>query len=122
MLRRLVERANSIGAARVALTAQNIDMPFDGKMTFHIFRMVQEALNNALRHSQAENIVIDCKREDNKLLLCISDDGVGFNAASVHEGLGLALITERAKSLKGVVTFDSSENHGTKVRIELPIP
>lgn len=121
MLRRLVERANSIGAALVVLTTQNIDMPFDGKMTFHIFRMVQEALNNALRHSHAQNIVIDCRREDKKLLLCISDDGVGFNSASAHEGLGLALITERAKSLKGVVTFDSSENHGTQVRIELPI-
>lgn len=121
MLRRLVERANRIGAARVTLTAQNIDMAFDGKLTFHIFRMVQEALNNALRHSNAENIVIECNRDDHRLLLRIRDDGVGFNAAAAHEGLGLSLITERAKSLKGVVKFNSSENHGTEVRIELPI-
>jgi signal transduction histidine kinase len=83
--------------------------------------MVQEALNNALRHSHAENIVISCQRDENRLLLCIRDDGVGFNAAVMHDGLGLALIAERAKLLKGVVKFDSSENHGTEVRIELPI-
>lgn len=121
MLRRLVDRANSVGGATVTLSTQNPEAPFSGKMTFHIFRIAQEALNNALRHSQARNIAIDCQCDGNKLLLRISDDGVGFDTTAIHDGLGLALITERAKLLKGVVKFDSSENHGTEVNIELPI-
>lgn len=121
LLRRLVERANHLGSAKVTLTTENLEKNFPGKVTFHIFRIVQEALNNALRHSQADQITIDCCLKDSKLALVISDNGIGFETAGTHEGLGLALITERAKLLKGTVQFRSDKNKGTEVKIELPV-
>ena len=121
MLRRLVERANHLGSAEVKLTTENLEKNFPGKVTFHIFRIVQEALNNALRHSQAGHITIDCRCKDGRLALLISDDGVGFETAGLHEGMGLALITERAKLLKGTVQFRSEKHKGTEVKIELPV-
>ena len=120
-LRRLVERANHLASANVTLTVENLEKNFPSKVKFHIFRIVQEALNNAIRHSQADQIAIDCRCTDGRLVLTISDNGIGFETAGMHEGMGLALITERAKLLRGTVQFRSGKNNGTEVKIELPI-
>ena len=56
-----------------------------------------------------------------KLALRIADDGIGFDTNVAREGMGLALITERASLMKGTVRIVSSEKNGTEVKIELPV-
>lgn len=121
MLSRLVERANQLGTAQVTLEMENLPDTFAANVTFHIFRIIQEALNNAMRHAQAANINIRCSRMAANLLLRISDDGEGFTADQKKDGLGLSLIAERAKLLMGTAEIKSSQGNGTEVKIELPV-
>ena len=120
MLHRLVERAEKIGSAHVSLNIGNLERRFSAKETFHIFRMMQEALNNAVRHAQATEIKIEGYPQGDKLVFRVTDNGVGFDPPAQHEGLGLSLIAERARLLNGKAHFLSEKNKGTEVTIELP--
>jgi signal transduction histidine kinase len=86
-----------------------------------VFRVVQEALRNATRHSGAREALI-CVHEDNgSLRLSVQDDGKGF-APSLETGLGILGMQERVISLAGTMKVDSKPGSGTLIAIDLPIP
>ncbi len=102
-----------------------IDGTLDGLPDSHrtcVFRVVQEALTNCARHSQAKNIRVAVHGREDGLSLIVQDDGVGFsdNNTSRH-GLGLVGIEERARELGGIVTIHSQPGKGTSVMVELPL-
>lgn len=121
MLERLIERAARVTSASVTLKHENLDVKFSARLTFHIFRIVQEALNNALRHSGAKNISVLCSLARGRLSLVVADDGEGFKTDQKPSGLGLALIAERVRLLKGSLRIDSAPKRGTEVTIELAV-
>jgi PAS domain S-box-containing protein len=121
MLERLIERAAKLTPASVTLRHENLDVEISARLSFHIFRIVQESLNNALRHSHAKNISVLCGRSRDKLSLCIDDDGEGFDTGKKASGLGLALIAERVRLLGGRLRIDSAKGQGTEVAIELAV-
>lgn len=87
------------------------------------FRIVQEALTNATRHSQSETVVIKLARIGQKLLLEVRDQGVGFDVDKVPEDrFGLRGMRERARLLGGRVAIDSEPGSGCCLAVELPIP
>ena len=85
-----------------------------------IYRLVQEALNNAARHSAAKNAKVTVEQKTNKILVTVSDDGRGFDPQRVR-GLGLLGMEERVKRLGGKLTIDSKPGSGTTVRAEFPL-
>jgi len=85
------------------------------------FRIVQEALTNALRHAHAGTIDVVIEVNDGFLQLQVSDDGRGFDPATGH-GLGLLTMRERAQQLGGTLAIDSKSGEGTRVRALLPMP
>jgi len=121
MLERLIERAAKVTSASVTLRHENLDVQIMPRLNFHIFRIVQEALNNALRHSHAKNISVLCGLNSGKLTLCIADDGDGFDVKGAPSGLGLALIAERVHLLKGAFQLESAAHRGTEIRIEFNV-
>jgi len=121
MLERLVERAAKVTSASITLKHENLRVDISPRVKFHFFRIVQEALNNALRHAQAKNISVLCGISRGKLSLCIADDGVGFNSAQKPAGLGLALIAERVRLLRGMLRIDAAPAKGTEVSIEFAV-
>jgi PAS domain S-box-containing protein len=121
MLGRLIERAAKVTSAAIILKHENLEVDISPRLKFHFFRIVQEALNNALRHANARNISVLCGISRGKLSLCIADDGVGFNAAQKPTGLGLALIAERVRLLRGTMRIDSAPGEGTEVAIEFAV-
>ena len=86
------------------------------------FRMVQEALNNTLKHAQAKRVEVGILRDREGLSLTVADDGVGLppDAEASDRGLGLLGIRERARSLGGDATWDGTR--GMRLRVHLPLP
>jgi signal transduction histidine kinase len=84
-----------------------------------IYGISNEVLNNVLKHAHATEVRISLEKKDNKIILEISDNGVGFDSASVetHGGLGLKGMKERAEQFGGDLQIQSNEK-GTRVRVE----
>ncbi|HEX4143290.1 MAG TPA: response regulator [Pirellulales bacterium] len=88
-----------------------------------IFRIVQEALNNARLHAHASRVLVSLVQNDGQLRLEIADDGIGFDPQRVgDEHFGLQGIRERARLLDGRATIDSARRRGTRITIEFPLP
>jgi signal transduction histidine kinase len=86
-----------------------------------VYRVVQEALTNCIRHSGATNVQVTINGRRDALDVSIVDDGVGFDQSRHRGGLGLRGIAERVKELRGTVTVYSAPDAGTTVRLTLPI-
>jgi signal transduction histidine kinase len=86
-----------------------------------VYRVAQEALHNALRHSGADMISVTLSVRRRRIILEVSDRGRGFAAEAPSSGLGLASMRERAAAAGGTLTVRSGPGEGTLVRLELPI-
>ena len=86
-----------------------------------VFRIAQEALANAARHSNAHNMEIDLIYGTDTIRCVIEDDGVGFNLSDDHDGFGLRSMADRANALEGELTVESETGKGTRVTASLPI-
>ena len=87
-----------------------------------VYRVVQEALTNCVRHADAHNVTVDLNTNDRELQLSVRDDGVGLNPAHRGRGLGLIGIEERVKELQGTVVISTGGTRGTTVAVRLPLP
>lgn len=87
------------------------------------YNIIQEFLNNILKHSKAEKAFINLKEVKGELILKISDDGIGFDKTKIKnkEGLGLNQIEARVEMMKGDFDVYSSMNNGTLISVRLPI-
>jgi len=87
-----------------------------------LFRIAQEALSNAIKHSKARLVKVKLHYDDKSINLSVEDDGKGFNMEDVFEKqLGLLGMRERAKLLGGELQIDSSPGCGTRIKVEVPI-
>jgi signal transduction histidine kinase len=87
------------------------------------FRIIQESLNNVVKHSRAPRAQVELRFDPEMLTLCTSDSGVGFDLsarAGAHT-MGLASMRERAESVGGRLTIESKPGAGTRVQAELPV-
>jgi len=97
---------------------------YDPDFEIKIHNIIEELINNILKHSKASNATIMLThREDDKLSIRINDDGIGFDVVSVKkkDGLGLSHINARVKIMKGVFNIESSKGEGTSIFILVPI-
>lgn len=90
------------------------DLPDD--VSLCLYRVVQEALNNAVKHGNAKHVVVRLKRSKNQLSLEIRDSGSGFNPAAASEGLGLVSMRERMRMVGGTLVLTSSRGKGTIIK------
>ncbi|VXB26395.1 conserved hypothetical protein [Flavobacterium sp. 9AF] len=92
----------------------------DDSILLNIYRILQEAMNNVLKHAKASEIQLDIIQSEDELFLVIKDNGVGFSKNSSKTGIGLKNIEKRIEMLKGKFNIVSSEN-GTILDIKLPL-
>jgi signal transduction histidine kinase len=86
----------------------------------NLLRIGQEALTNAIRHGHARRIVMELDFSDDSVLLCLKDDGPGFDANSAFDGLGLAGIRARVSSMGGQLSIKSAAGSGTTISVSVP--
>lgn len=88
----------------------------------NLYRICQEAMNNALKYSAADRIDILLSMEERRIFLDIRDNGKGFNyEAAKDKGFGISIMNERAKRIGGIIDIQSSPAKGTFVHVEAPI-
>ncbi len=90
--------------------------------TVEVYRIIQEALANAARHSGATRAQVSIAYRDDRLTVVVADEGRGFDATDVPEsGIGLAGMLERSRLLGGQISIASAPRAGTRVTVSLPI-
>ena len=105
--------------AEAGLTATNL---LDPGMEVHVYRIVQEAMSNAIRHAHARQIEITFEQEGRILMVEIVDDGTGFDLPrQADRGLGLAGMRERAVILRGTLDIKTKPGTGTRIRLSVPM-
>ena len=103
-----------------------IDPAFNWELTesalrMNIYRILQEALQNAYKYAKAKNIFVTLTREGDFARILVHDDGTGFNIKKVKKGMGLKSIADRTKSLHGEFKLISGKIEGTIINVLLPL-
>lgn len=113
----VVERQSGI-----VISYEKSGHPFavSGGSAVHIYRVLQEALNNVARHSGAKKARVCLRYASEGLELEVEDHGTGFSATRARRGLGLVAMRERAELLGGTLSFDTPTGGGTLVRLQVP--
>jgi len=123
----LEDIANKINEAGGATVTTNIpdsirQLQLSRQNELSIYRIVQEVLNNMIKHANATLITLDMERTGNNLLLVIKDNGKGFDAAAINEskGIGWKNISARVHLLNGDLNVRSERLSGTTIEISIP--
>jgi signal transduction histidine kinase len=87
----------------------------------HMYRVLQEALNNVAKHSKSPRAVVRLRHQPGSLVLEVEDGGVGFNGTNTNHGMGLISMRERAQLLHGALEFLKAESGGLLVRLTVPL-
>lgn len=86
-----------------------------------IYRIVQEALSNAIRHGDASRIILQCSQNNNMFFITLEDNGKGFDVKQTYKGIGLGNIRNRVEYMNGKLEITSVINEGTVINIELDV-
>jgi signal transduction histidine kinase len=118
---RLAAVENRSGLKTEIKTEGNKQLPIS--IEEELYRIVQEGLNNVVKHAQAKNVRISVKYSETSVCLELWDDGTGFDLLSAREsgGMGLRGIEERAQRIGGGLAIESSPGAGTKLTITVPL-
>ncbi|RYY90033.1 MAG: tetratricopeptide repeat protein [Chitinophagaceae bacterium] len=108
-------------ALQVHLYTEGLDERLDGNIETVLYRVIQECVNNVIKHSGAHTLDIAIVRDDTELTATVEDNGRGFDTALAADGIGLRNIRTRVEYLKGAVEFDSQPGRGTVVSIHVPL-
>jgi len=118
----LIENINLTRKLHVSFTAsQSLETLLNKNQKLTVFRILQEALNNAMKHAKAAKVDINFKQFGDMIMVSIKDDGVGFNPAAVKMGAGLKNIQNRVYLISGTYTIRSAPNKGCEIIINFPI-
>jgi signal transduction histidine kinase len=117
----LVKKINTSGKMKIVFDYDPNFEKLNETTEIAIFRIVQEILNNSIKHSQAKNIRVELMKLDNEIRLVITDDGIGIDIAKIEnsQGIGWKNIYSRVAMLNGSIDIQSVRDSGTKIKITL---
>jgi signal transduction histidine kinase len=122
------EEQSTISGVAIELDAPDFDHRLSGDLEILCFRLVQEAVTNALRHAEPRRIGIRMQRANGALRIRIEDDGRGFDgpealARAADEGhIGVVGMRERIRAVDGTFRIHSEPDRGTTIEVEIPLP
>ena len=125
-LRSLVKRAQEYNEIIITLNVKGEERRLPSEVELLMYRVIQEALNNIWKHSQATESHIDINFSEKQVDVSIQDNGIGFELSDMIDNLaqtgklGLIGMQERARLLGASLNFDSSPGQGTRVLFSLP--
>ena len=105
----------------------DFDQRLDGLKEINIYRITQEAINNAIKYANSNNIVVSISHSSDLLSVVVEDDGKGFNPKTIKKrkqgegGMGLTFMEERVNFINGRLFVNSEVGKGTKVTLNIPI-
>jgi two-component system, NarL family, sensor kinase len=122
-VREFITKIGNIPNFKVDLEIVGLDKRLPEQTETVFYRVIQEIVNNIIKHSKANHISLQLIKHENEMTVMIEDNGVGFDTGKINEfqGIGLKNIISRIEFLNGRVDFDSTPGHGTNVIIEVPL-
>lgn len=121
LINAIQDLCNNIQSGRllkISLQAYGMENRLNAPTEIMLYRIVQELLNNILKHAQATEVIIQFNRHEEQLNITIEDNGRGFNVAENNAGAGLSTIQSRVNYLNGELNIDSAQGLGTTVMME----
>ena len=122
-----VDKVASLSSIKFTVECDPVDRLMTKDLELNVYRIVQECVNNIVKHSQASQGRIGLKAIDHRIEIIISDDGIGFDASApvrgsqMQNGFGLRGLAERVKLIKGSLEINSSPGSGTRISIRIPL-
>jgi two-component system, NarL family, sensor kinase len=116
-----IQQSGALHISYQSIGLQN--MVINQTISITIYRIVQELLNNTMKHAVAKNAIVQITKSDNQLSVTVEDDGKGFDTTIINNstGMGWSNITNRVEFLKGKLDIDSQTGKGTSIHIEINI-
>lgn len=115
-----ISRVNAAKAMQINLVGPTL-LSLKANEQIILFRIVQEILQNAIKHSRARTVAIHIKEDNHLLSISVADDGDGFDENTVTKSVGILNIKHRSRLLGGSAQWLSAAGNGTKVTIQLPV-
>lgn len=116
-LEREISKIQKLRLLKIELISQKHDIDIMPKHGLILFRIIQESINNILKHSKAKNVSIKIEDDHEKLDILISDNGKGFNTNLIKDGSGLKNMELRAKIIHAEFSIESEPGKGTQTSI-----
>lgn len=121
-IRDLISELSAVHSVKIKLNTNGIsEKDIDQELALPVFRIVQEQLNNILKHSNASRATINLNMDQQEMVLLISDNGNGCNIITTNKGVGLINIKTRAEMYNGIVTISSEPGKGFELRVVFPL-
>ena len=122
-VREFITKLGNAPTLKIDLEIVGLDTRLDNQVETVLYRVIQEVVNNIIKHARASHISMQLIRHEAELNVMIEDNGIGFDSSNINdfEGLGLKGINTRIELLNGSVHFDSALGRGTTVIIDVPI-
>lgn len=90
-------------------------------MSLNVYRIIQELLNNSLKHARANEILVQLHRDEGQLVVMVEDDGQGYDPSEIKEGMGSENIRSRVNFLHAELNIESQKGEGTSTMITIPL-
>ena len=119
-LRDYVEAINSMKTLKIVFQTVGDERRLASEQELIVYRIVQELLNNVVKHAQAKECLVQVSYLSAHLSITVEDDGNGFDTGQESNGMGLTNIHQRVEFLKGGIDLNSSKQTGTSVQINIP--
>lgn len=122
-VRDLIEQSKS-PKLYIDLKIEDLEENLDQNIQIVIYRIIQECINNTIKHAEAKKITIEISQTEKNLRTIIIDDGKGFDPLKIpksNDGMGLGNINSRIALLKGTFSIDSAIGKGTKIEVDIPV-
>ncbi len=117
-----ISKLKTLHSLKIEFTAVDFTLPPEKQL--NMYRVVQEIIQNTIKHANANVLVININKTPQSLILQTKDDGIGFSyneKTQMAKGVGLLSLQSRAELLGGQLNVDTEPGHGTRFEIEIPL-
>ncbi len=120
-IRDLVAQLSSDGQPLVTFQHFGTFDKIDKNTTLHCYRIIQELLQNSIKHAKATTILVQITQTEDQIDLLVEDDGVGYNPDTVQKGMGTGNMADRVQFLKGEINVQTEPTKGASVLVSIPL-
>jgi two-component system sensor histidine kinase UhpB len=120
LLQLLADNLNLTSGIKIDLKYNVYTQELEDDLKLNIYRIIQEQLNNIIKHSGAKNAFIRVNPDGNNIRIDVEDNGNGFDVHKKSKGIGISNMINRVESFNGNVEIESSAGNGCKMQITLP--
>jgi two-component system, NarL family, sensor histidine kinase UhpB len=120
LIQSLLENLTENTTIKTIFVYNVINGAIDDDLKLNIYRIIQEQINNIMKHAAPQNVNISVQASGKAINIMVTDDGKGFNAVKKRKGIGISNMINRIESFNGEVAIESSPGNGCAVQIKIP--